>query len=71
MQKRLFSTPPSYNTCMPVAYTVQLVMMVWSACTRAAELGSIQNVLPGYLFYNNLRVIFEVVDRREQGNALQ
>lgn len=38
---------------------------------RAAELGSIQNLLQVYMFYNNKRVMLDFIDIHEQCYASQ
>lgn len=70
-RKDLVSTLRNLNTGTCVAYAFQLVIVTWNPCTGRAGLESIQTTLEAYLFYNNQRVMFEVISSREQGYVLQ
>lgn len=47
------------------------MIRAWNACTWPAGLGSIQIIIQPYLYYNNFKVLFEVIGSREDGYAPQ
>lgn len=71
MKKRLVSILCTYNTSVHVAYAVQFVIMTSIALMQAVGLRLIHNALQAKMFYNNLRVMFELIGSIEQGYASQ